>query len=625
MKYILLFIAFCFVVDAGELRDLVTRYNQETQLHEDTKKEAAGHVIVFTREDLDRMQAYTLNDILNTIRMFNLVASRNGGTSFVFSGAKSNSLSPIRIFINNHELNSATFGSPLIQYGAMNLYFVDYIEVYQAGNSITFGNESGSVVVRLYTKKPRLENATYSELTFDSKGSEQLNVFTAKSIDDRYSYLLNMNVNNRNMDSTRLNGYTLSKDYTIGHLFFQFNKKDDYSIDIEATKGKKDTFVSLSLTPSKSDMDGENAYIHIDKHFASDILLKASASIENTWMDYLDGKKLRLSDGTNAKKIDAHMQTTTLSLILEKKFTIQKNELTLATKFKQRKGKLYNFTADNIQKDMIKGPTEFNAYSLYGEDLYSFNDSNMLVLGLKYNYMTYNNSKNPNDSFLYRLGYISHYKSFTNKIFIFNRVNQPTMGQQSFSPVKIKSNSNLKPININIISADSAYSLNQDTSIDTAVACAKATDVIGVDPVAKKYINTDKTIYFQRVYVRIKHNFNLYNKIMVGFYKVFRDKSFSPDNGALIQLFNQVGRFKIYNELVYRGSYTNEVHKSLDAGYDYSLAISYPISKKSTLKVKGENIFDSASEIYIYDAPAGDGIYESARQQRAMLSWEYEF
>ena len=624
MRYILL-LALSVMLFGDDLEVLLAQYNQETQLHKETKKEAAGHITLFTREDLDQMQAYTLNDVLNTIRMFNLQASRSGGTKLGFASAKSSSITPIKIFINNHELNNVTFGNPIAQYGAMNLFFIDYIEVYQAGNSISFGNESGGMVIKLYTKKPELENATYGEITVDSRASKQLNILTANTIDEDYSYLLNFDVNDRIMKKADAGSYNLSRDYTIGHMFFEFKKRDDYTIDIGATIGHKDTFAGFSMTPVKDDQEGANAYIQIDKNFDNNFMLKASANIEKTWIDYVDGEKVNLSDGSKASKLQISGQTASISLIAEKKINFSSNDLLIAAKVKQDSGKMNYCEADGFDKDMIEGPTLNNIYSIYAEDMYSIDDNNLLTFGLKYNYFTNNTSLDVDPSFIYRAGYISHYSSFTNKIFIFNRVIQPTMGQTSFSPVKIKPNANLKATRVNILSGNSLYSFTKDTSIDIGLAAVEVKDPIVAHPIKKQYVNMKDNISFERFYLTFKHSFNLYNKLTFGYYGIFKEKSFSPSSGVLVQLFNKIGKVSIYNELVYRSKYENEIGKELDAGYDYSLAISYAVTKKSIVKLKGENIFDTASEVYIYDNPTQGGIYEPARQQRALASWEYEF
>jgi len=57
----------------------------------------------------------------------------------------------------------------------------------------------------------------------------------------------------------------------------------------------------------------------------------------------------------------------------------------------------------------------------------------------------------------------------------------------------------------------------------------------------------------------------------------------------------------------------------MDAGYNYSLGVIYPVNRNLTLKCKGENLFDSASEVPIstLSVPAID--------RRVSVTMEYEF
>lgn len=57
----------------------------------------------------------------------------------------------------------------------------------------------------------------------------------------------------------------------------------------------------------------------------------------------------------------------------------------------------------------------------------------------------------------------------------------------------------------------------------------------------------------------------------------------------------------------------------MDAGYDYSAGAIYNYSKNIDIKLKGENIFDQASQGNIY------GIKVPALERRGILTLEYIF
>ena len=71
MKYLfILAILYASTVCASEIDALLEKYKSESELSKKTKNENAGHLIVFTRDDLERMQVETLKDVLKSTRFF---------------------------------------------------------------------------------------------------------------------------------------------------------------------------------------------------------------------------------------------------------------------------------------------------------------------------------------------------------------------------------------------------------------------------------------------------------------------------------------------------------------------------------------------------------------------------
>src|SRR3990167_8249612 len=238
LVFLLLLTALLFSEELS-LENLLKEYKSSEELYHDTKKESAGHVTVFSRSDLDKMQAYTLNDVLKTLRFFTLQTRRNGMTTLVRSGESQMSSSPVKVYINSHELNSATLGNVLVQYGKMGLYFIDHIEVYQSGNSVTFGNEPGTMLIKLYTKEPSIENSTSTQASVDSLGSITLQGVDAKKFDN-YSYLANVDLRKNNHKDYTTTNSELSRDGARGQFYFKFSKDSDYDIEVGATQEKYD-------------------------------------------------------------------------------------------------------------------------------------------------------------------------------------------------------------------------------------------------------------------------------------------------------------------------------------------------------------------------------------------------
>lgn len=193
LSFILLFFSTLLFAQEENLDDLLSQYREASELSHETKQEKSGHVTIFSRSDLDKMQAYTLNDIIKTIKMFTLKNSAFGPTAIVKSPYSEQSMSSVKIYINSYEVTSITAGTGIAQFGQMGLNHIDHIEIYQASNAIAFHGESGNMVIKLYTKDPARENATVLQGSVDSTGGGRGQVIDAQNFGD-YSYLANVDV-----------------------------------------------------------------------------------------------------------------------------------------------------------------------------------------------------------------------------------------------------------------------------------------------------------------------------------------------------------------------------------------------------------------------------------------------
>lgn len=612
--FLLLLSTFLFSKDVL-LDDLLAEYEKSESLYHQTKKESAGHLILFSREDLDQMQAYTLNDVLKTIRMFNSEATRMGMTTLVKSGTNQIAPNPVKIFINSHELNSATMGNALTQYGKMGLYFIDHIEIYQAGNSVTFGNEPGSMIIKLYTKEPSRENATSTQVSIDTRASLNLRAIDAREIGE-YSYLANIDISKNNYDTYNANGYDLSRDGDRGQVYVKFSKDENYDIEISAAKEKYDSFSGLSNAPVDGYINAKNIYLQATKHFDNKLNVILSLSHEEADILSKDALGIPTVYGIT-NQIDVNIGSDIYSAIIEKRFIYGANDLFIGAHIKHQKFNINEYKRDGVDTSITWGPQERNVYMAYLENLYNFNENNLITFSAKLDHYDNDTSKSSTEHIL-RLGYVALLdKNWTFKFFAMKSYIYPTFRQTTFSP-NININPDLESIKNRTITAELIYK-NDKTTLTFSGGNSEAKNSIIFSPTLKKYVNVDDTNSFQRAFARVDHIFDVNNKITIEYFKMFNDKYVSPGNGGLIQLFNKFSKFDIYNELVYRSDYTSSDAIKMPAGYDYSFGLIYHASKKLEVKLKGENLLDQASEIPI------NGIDVPLMERRGLLTLEYTF
>ena len=599
------------------LDDLLSEYKNSEELYLKTKKENAGHLIIFSRSDLDKMQAYTLNDVLKTIRTFNLQVKINGKTTLVKSGTDQIAHNPVKIFVNSHELNSATFGNALTQYGKMGLYYIDHIEIYQAGNSVTFGNEPGNMIIKLYTKEPSRENSTSAQVSVDTRGSLNLRAVDARVIGD-YSYLSNIDISKNNYKTYNTNGYDLSRDGGRGQFYFKFSKEGSYEIETGASVEKHDSLNGIgNNAPLEGNIDSKDFYIHATKYFDNNLKVMLSLTREELDVYNEDANSIKLVDGSKANKISINMGTDVYYASIEKKFIYGKNDLLVGANFKHQKFKISEYKYDDISPVKIWGPTKMDIYMLYLENLYNLDSNNLISFSAKLDHYKNSFSKSSTEDIL-RLGYVSLIdKDWTFKLFALKSYVYPIFRQTTFSP-----NTNINPelhsAVTKTLTAELIYKLN-NTTVNISAGKTSIEDALSFNQTEKKYVNSAKTNSFKRLFARVHHIFDLNNKLTLEYYKFFKDKYLSPGNGGLVQLFNKVCKFDIYNELVYRSAYTSIDGIKMSAGYNYSLGVIYPVNRQLEIKLKVENLLDAAHETHI------NGVDIPAIERRGLLTMEYIF
>ena len=182
-----LFVCNLFADDVA-MANLLNKYQAESDLSNQTKRENSGILYLYTREDLERMQAKNLQDVLKTVPGFNLYKNKYNFSLLSLASNHTIPMTGIRIFINDHDMSSVAFGSAFLLWGDMNIEYIDHIEVYKSTSSIEFGDETASIVVKLYTKRADREEGSKLRVMADQKGSSILDFYTASAVNDDLSY-----------------------------------------------------------------------------------------------------------------------------------------------------------------------------------------------------------------------------------------------------------------------------------------------------------------------------------------------------------------------------------------------------------------------------------------------------
>ena len=587
-----------------DLSQLLNIYENESELSKITKQESAGFIDVYTKEELKKMQAHNLLDVLKTLPSLYLTRGANNTTLLAKPTVSKVSLTSVRLYINDHDMSSSSFGSAFLIWGEMPIEYIDHIEVYKATSSIEFGNETSALVIRLYTKTAEREEGGKIRTVFDQKGSSDLNAYIAKNMQNGLSYFAYANIDNVKRDiyhnSYEDKTYQLKSDKNGYNLYanLSYNK---WNLELGNYHKKSDSFIGLGVkkTPGDGDLEAKHSYIHLSKTFENSIKLQLSYDDMLYDRVYQDENGLKVANIENTlDNYNIIFNDKILSFILEKKIEFGSNSLLIGSFYKNKgfseNGEFKNSRLNYEYKNNFSN--SLNLYSLYLEDSYDFDETTKFILSLKSDFFRYAKDVKSQDEFVARTGVIKNIDKFQMKLF-YIKTYIPLAFYQTYNQQNIpyKSNPNLNAPKLDIATASLRYR-NKNHEAQIIVAANKLVDgLVYKTQLANGYINSSSEVEFMRYQLKYSYQFDFQNKIYVDIFKGKNNKEVenSPKYGVNLRLFNQYKKFDFYNELIFRDAY-EYIGVNMSKSYDYTAAVKYNISDDLSFGIRGENIFDAA-------------------------------
>ena len=605
MRLLLFFLALNLTLWAQEdFNSLLNAYKAESDLSHITKRESAGFVDVYTRSDLEMMQVKTFQDILRIIPGLHYTRTSNNLTSLSKPSTSNIKLTSTRLYVNDHDMSSSSFGSAFIIWGELPLEYIDHIEVYKGSSSIEFGNETASLVIKLYTKTPQREEGRKVRLTADTKKSTMLDAYVA-STDDDFSYFAYANLNNikrKKYDNLyNAQNYTLPSDRLGHNLYANLNYKD-LRVELGSYAKESDSFLGIGThrTPQGGKLDAYQHYIHITQKFSHDIKLQLSYDKASYKRSYIDPNGIHVANMPTINYYGIHFEDEILSVILEKQLRYEKHSLLVGTFYKQKKFKEHGDFYDNAQTYTHQNSfsNTLNLSSIYAEYSYDYDPKTKLIASVKEDFFQYKKDVKDTNELVSRVGVIKNIHDFQIKAFgTYSYV--PTPFYQLYNPDNkpYKANPNLKNMPLMIASLSVRYK-KEKHDLELIFAKNRAKNFIIYDrSTPYGYKNSSSDARYTRYQLKYTYNIDNFNKLILDAYTGNNNKHIviSPQYAANIRLFNRYKKFDIYNELLYKSSYSY-ANLYMDASFNYSCAVKYHLNKDFSLGLRGENLFNDSFE-----------------------------
>lgn len=611
---------------AEDINVLLQDYVKASELSNKTKNENAGNLIIYTRDDLERMQALTLKDLLKSLRYFSYAESKQAQSDLLSLDAYSNNSKGIRLYLNNHELDSPLYGSGFTYFGDMELEFIDHVEIYTGFPSFEFGIEPARVVIRLYTKDATHDEGGKVKLMGGSLNSNVLSGYFSDSFDD-FDYFAYAGHYANNREPYTHNGAELGRDQ-LRKRFYGSISNDNHRFELHGVKSDNDAFLGEVPNVKMVDNAFNYSYINVATHST---FLDDSLSLDISYTNIDSSYKQQhhpIVGGTPLPDVNTRTKNNeeeSFTIGLQNVWNFENHDVTMGLEYRYKYFDISNFTINGAPTGYIQAYDTEDIFSLYLQDLYQITDNSVLSLSLMNQFYQRNGDVNAPNNLQLRLGYNYYLEKFTSKT---------TVSSQSFAaePYTLISagadNPNLK--------SESYYSFDQELtfkSLDTInnfiFTFARLIDypIPGSFGEQIKPYNSPKDLdivtasyeftYFYSVKDKFEFNVNYSNSDSV--YTTDKVELYS----ALLRSLNTFGNWDIFNEL-----WMIAPEFDRDMSFDYTLGVKYRPTKDFSVQLKGENLLNMGEKRVFIDGTQNSGFVEletNVYDRKLWFGMEYLF
>ena len=594
------------------INSLLSELNNDKALYKKTLDESAGISIVYTRHDLDRMQVHTLKDLLKSVRFLSYGEGVVGESVLSPAGGTHPLSSMYRLYIDGHEVSSPIFGSAILQFGEMDLGFVDHIEIYQGGNAIAFGNEPGLMTIRIYSKDPEREGGSTLKLLGDTLKSANAELcYTRTGENGSLLAYLSGGKNRRKEISAHNRNY--SKDGDSLTFYGKYRPSEHLKITAAHFRERKDAFAGVGPAQDPGDpnrLSWRHSFLDLLWEISPKTHFDISADLSTHRMEFDDklGGIRIVGVPTPIKYLDAEFHERVFKASLKGDLDHSGGQFTWGAEGIQKGYSIGHITVDDRSLTQQKGPSRLTILSLYGEEKWNATPQDLFIGTVKGDYLRTNLSREDFETSM-RFGWIhaftleNSFKLFYNRTYLY-----PGFGYTSTYPKIFEPNPDLGAEHVENLIAE--WKLERKKyQINLGGLWQRKKDSIIIDEVHRTFVNSPQSFSASKLYIDYVYHFDTCNKIAFEYYQGWLFDGLevrSPLSGGYLRLFNTFGKWDLFNELVYRSGYTFPMADRyggpirIKNGWDYTLGIQWHPRHDITLSIKGENLFNSALESPVY-------------------------
>jgi vitamin B12 transporter len=600
----LLFFAYINNAYSDNLSNLLGEYAQEGDLSQQTKKEASGNLIVFTRADLDRMKVKSLVELIGYIPFIRYNEDETNLSDITYAPYQYGAFNPLIIYLNGKEIISPFFGNGFQIVSKIDMNFIDHVDIYLNVPSYNIGIHSSLYVIKLYTKKGYRENSTVAGSCLGSHNTNNQYIYSGRGDEDSsfFVYLNRKFLNRKKLHHTEDEKvYDLSRNSRYYNLFGEIDKKN-IKIDVEALWVDLDNFIgrSWNMTTKYANskfnyLTGDFEYISDDKSFKSELSYSTYLTKGRQNSDGPLGF-FSVSPGSIAtyNNFDLKLREQLADVNIEKIFKIKNYELLLGVFGRYKHFDFEDYKTHIPSMGTINFPIpHYNreyVYDIYIENQYTYNNSNIFMFSLKTEKHFLNGNIRNYSLFGAKAGYIYNDNSKTFKAFIYSK-QEPLSSYLLF----MQNAQNKERVSVSAskgLSAEFDYKRNSSVYSALFIRSYRKNYIYFTD----RYRNFDKNFTLTGISLGYQYSFDAFNKIRLNGWYVNAKNILSLENyqvgsksanffGGSVSLFNRLGKFDLFNSLLYKSVY-NDNRPALNL----CSTITYSPTRRLSIYLKGVNL-----------------------------------
>ncbi len=609
------------LLTAESLDTLLNDFSQKNDTSQKTIDENKGHLILYTRDKIERMHARTLKDILKTVPVIQYSENRYavpdplGGTSVLPFASNL-----IRLYIDGAEITHGWFGSGISIYGDMNLDFADHIEFYYGTPSFESSPESAYLSIFVYSKDPGRDAGGKVTALYGSRGYNGQSFTYLDEVGD-YRYMLS--VSHTDADKAKVPNDSptpLSRDYEKTQIF-GYLKSEHQTAHLQLITKDTDSLAGMSWDATPELAKADYTSLHMDYGIDFNPHWSAKLSYGRTKLDNRQKDNFPLIFSPPfVPMFDINSEMKASSLTAELTYKNNVGDHALLTGIKSRKKELLSYKLNGVEMPLPLFHRE-TIHSFFFQDQYSLSEKHLLSLGLSYSYIDRTGDKEDTDFWQGRLGYIYADPLWSFKTYLFG-IKTPK-----------------DPVAINLMPGTDSRPLVQ-SSLGCTAEVAYRDDIQNVRLVVMKMqgenellfenllpLHPDlKTDYFS-AFLNYQYHFGSDNSLgMQLHYDDFKNDFYKAKIwGGNIMLSNTYKAFEFFNSLVWNWDSDHHNHY-----FDLNTAVTWNASPDLSFTLKGENLLNKGSKTDIFRLNPISGLPMAplavpVSDRRITLEAEYKF